>query len=144
MSALTDGGELDLLLSFIRDTSDDAERAEKTDVLRAHVTALAAEVAALRADLASRAFESPAVIARIAETVATDVVSEGERAGRVLDWIGVAADLPLSERVKWLAVELACKQGYTLDEATRLADAVLEATGTHTSTAETHSSADGR
>lgn len=49
-----------------------------------------------------------------------------KRAGRILDWIGVAgaqAGRPMdhSERVLWLAVELACKQGYSLDEAERLA-----------------------
>ena len=40
----------------------------------------------------------------------------------ILDWIGVARDdLSLAERVRILALELATKQGYTLEEAERLA-----------------------
>ena len=45
-----------------------------------------------------------------------------QRAGRILDWIGVAGGMSHSERVKWLAIELACKQGYTLDQGEALAD----------------------
>jgi hypothetical protein len=56
----------------------------------------------------------------------TKILGEDEQAAsRVLDWIGVAANLSLAERVKWLAVEVATKQGYSLDEAERLADAAL-------------------
>jgi len=44
-----------------------------------------------------------------------------KRADRILDWIGVSRPMPHSERVLWLAVELACKQGYSVDEAERLA-----------------------
>ncbi len=40
---------------------------------------------------------------------------------RILDWIGVASEnLALSERVRILALEMATRQGYTLDEAERL------------------------
>ena len=46
---------------------------------------------------------------------------------RILDWIGVAADdLALAERVRILALELATRQGYTLDEAERLAPPAFE------------------
>jgi len=38
----------------------------------------------------------------------------------ILDWIGVADDLSLAERVRILALERATRQGYTLDEAERL------------------------
>lgn len=46
---------------------------------------------------------------------------DDEQAHRILDWIGVAGDLALVERVRILALELATKQGYTLDEADQLA-----------------------
>lgn len=53
-------------------------------------------------------------------------VEEDEAIGRILDWIGVAGDgdLSLAERVRILALELATRQGYTLEEAERLAPAV--------------------
>lgn len=58
-------------------------------------------------------------VTRLAEFVTDHEIT---RAGRVLDWIGVAGGMPVSERVKWLAVELACKQGYARDEAEALAN----------------------
>jgi hypothetical protein len=54
------------------------------------------------------------------ELLADDV----EQAGAILDWIGVAHHgLSLAERVRILALELATKQGYSLDEAERLCPA---------------------
>lgn len=63
-------------------------------------------------------------IHKLAQAVTNQEIA---RAGRVLDWIGVAGGMEHSERVKWLAIELACKQGLTLDQAERFAD---EAAGT--------------
>lgn len=49
-------------------------------------------------------------------------VEEDEACHAILDWIGVAKDdLALAERVRILAVELATRQGYTVEEAERLA-----------------------
>jgi hypothetical protein len=48
---------------------------------------------------------------------------EIERATRILDWIGVAIGMVVSERVKWLAIRLAVEQGGSLDEAEALASA---------------------
>jgi hypothetical protein len=49
-------------------------------------------------------------------------IEEDERIGAILDWIGVTGgdDLSLAERVRILALELATKQGYSLEEAERL------------------------
>jgi hypothetical protein len=49
--------------------------------------------------------------------------AEIHRAGRILDWIGVAGGMDHSERVLYLAIEMACKQGYSFEEAERLARA---------------------
>jgi len=46
---------------------------------------------------------------------------DDEQAHRILDWIGVAGDLALVERVRILAIQTATHQGYTLDQAERLA-----------------------
>ncbi len=52
---------------------------------------------------------------------------DGEQCHRILDWIGVAADnLALPERVRILVLELAAKQGYTLDDAERLCPPAFE------------------
>lgn len=53
----------------------------------------------------------------------TLLAEEDGRIDRILDWIGVADDETLSraDRVRLLAVELATKQGYSLDQAERLA-----------------------
>jgi hypothetical protein len=61
----------------------------------------------------------------IPERLAALVDQEALAANRVLDWIGVAAGMPLSQRVKWLAVEVGTRQGYSLEEAERLADAAI-------------------
>lgn len=56
--------------------------------------------------------------------------SDYEAAGRVLDWIGVAGGLPLSERVRLLAVEYSTRTGQlSHDEAEELSRAVLGSVG---------------
>lgn len=60
-------------------------------------------------------------VAALGEAVRDEEIT---RATRILDWIGVAGGMPVSERVKWLAIELACKQGFSLDEAERIASEV--------------------
>lgn len=48
-------------------------------------------------------------------------VEEDAQISAILDWIGVAAgDMSLAERVRILALEVATKQGYSLEEAERL------------------------
>ena len=59
------------------------------------------------------------LIAQFQRSVAEEEI---RRAGRILDWIGVAGGMPHFERVKLLAVELATRQGYTFDQAVALAD----------------------
>jgi len=66
--------------------------------------------------LATKALASPAPD----RVTLTREQAEIGAAGRVLDWIGVAGGLALSERVMWLAIELACKQGLSLDDAESL------------------------
>lgn len=80
---------------------------------------LRACAADLRAALSGVYAEGKTATERLAEFVTDHEIT---RAGRVLDWIGVAGGMPVSERVKWLAVELACKQGYARDEAEALAN----------------------
>jgi hypothetical protein len=46
---------------------------------------------------------------------------DDEQTHRILDWIGVAGGLALPERVRILALDLATRQGHTLEEAERLA-----------------------
>jgi hypothetical protein len=61
------------------------------------------------------------------ESLRSLILNEAQAASRILDWIGVASGLSLSQRVRILALQLATTQGYTLEGADRLAPSAFDA-----------------